>query len=172
VARVEGTLRIDGRTHELASVRILPGYHPWNDMNSPLLRELALEQDGRFVFEEQRSGPVWLVLGLGGAPLDGLVVVRRLVLERGENRADLELESAGLGGPRPAGGVPLSLLARLDADTFALLALEDEATFLDLPGAPAAESAWLVEPGTAADPFTWKRRAEFAQAQGEWTHLE
>ncbi|MEQ1894741.1 MAG: hypothetical protein ABL998_19535, partial [Planctomycetota bacterium] len=172
VARVEGTLRIDGRAHELASVRILPGYHPWDDLNSPRLEERGLEPGGRFVFEEQRTGPVWLVLGLGGAPLDGLVVVRRIVLERGENRADFELESAGLGGPRPVGEAPLALLARLDEETFALLTLADDVPFLHLPGVPAATEAWLVERQPAGNPFTWTRRAEFGLQAGQWTSLE
>jgi RNA polymerase sigma-70 factor (ECF subfamily) len=172
VARVEGTLRIDGRAHDVASVRILPGYHPWNDTNSPLLVEHGLESGGRFVFEEQRAGPAWLVLGLGGAPLDGVLVVRRVVLERGENRVDFELSSAGLGGPRPAGEAALALLARLDDETFALLTLADDVPYLHLPGVPAATEAWLVERQASGDPFTWKKRAEFGLAAGQWTALE
>ncbi|NOT29331.1 MAG: hypothetical protein HOP15_02650, partial [Planctomycetes bacterium] len=172
VARLEGSLRIDGRTHDLATARILPGYHPWDDMNSPRLEERALEVGGRFVFEELRTGSVWLVLGLGGAPLDGVVVVRRMELVRGENRVDFELASAGLGGPRPEGEASLSLLARLDDATFALATIEDDIPYLHLPGLPAAEEAWLVERADSSDPFAWKKRAEFMLTAGHWTSLE
>jgi RNA polymerase sigma factor (sigma-70 family) len=172
VARVVGTLRIDGRAHQLASVRILPGYHPWDDLNSPLMVERGLELGGRFVFEQQRTGPVWLVLGLGGGPLDGVVVVRRVELLRGENRVDFELESAGLGGPRPAGEASLALLAELDEETFGLLTLEDDVPFLHLTGVPAAARAWLVERQATGDPFAWKKRAELDLPAGQWTSLE
>lgn len=170
-ARLAGTLTLDGRGYGLASARCVPGDRHWNERSGQNLVEEPLASDGRFALEELRPGPAWLVLGVAGGALDGLLLVRQLELARGENHVAVELDTAGLRGPRPAGSERLALLARLDGTTFALVPLDGGAPLLERR-VPAAGEAWLVQPDAGLDPFAWRRHRTLALPAGQWTTSE
>lgn len=166
LASLSGTLLVDGRPHGLASLRHVPGARPWSE-RSALSVEQALARDGSFALADLATGPGWVVLGLAGGALDGLCVVRRVELARGANRTRFELTSAGLSCARPADA--LAFLARLDESTFTLTSLTGRGPLLVRDGLPAAEQAWLVQPGPELDPDAWRKLVALVLRAGEWT---
>ena len=170
-----GFLRVDGLAPTAVSVRLLRRSQSWS--TRPLdADELTLERDGSFAFEAHRTERYWLVLDVGAGALTGTTIVCALALERGENRVELELASAALGGELPAGeSGPFALLAELGPERFAVTPIEARAGRFELAQVPAAASARLVAWRSGAgpsDPRTWNELASVVLAPGRRTELE